>query len=96
METEQHSQQINTASPLPVLRSCFPKLEVLLQISAMTHKLEPLPYRQGEPDRNHQIHSREHHQHFLLRDKVPVSLKQLCKVMLRWKVLAETAQLTVS
>lgn len=48
METEQYSQEINTASPLLVLRSCLPKLEVLLQISAMPRKLEPFFYQTGE------------------------------------------------
>jgi len=33
METEQYSQEINTASPLPALQPCSQKLEVLAQVS---------------------------------------------------------------
>lgn len=87
METEQHSQEINTASPLLVLRSCLPKLEVLLQISAMTHKLVPLPYQTGES----QVGITGSIISISSWDKAPVSLKQLCKVMLRREVLPETA-----
>lgn len=47
METEQYSQEINTASPLLVLQSCSQELEVLAQISAITCELDHYPTWQG-------------------------------------------------
>lgn len=47
METEQYSQEINTASPLLVLQPCPQKLEVPAEISAATCKLGHYPIWQG-------------------------------------------------